>query len=557
MPDDVQEAVVDGKPQKRVAILGPKRAAETYTAKRPGYINVGDLGVQATDEHMDAQFLAVMQAAKAGARALPPAISSDASGTRVIELGAGTYTFTELKALMGREGMTSKVNGIRFQGAGRGLTVVVFSPAETGALMFNDYWLNIAISGITFATLTAGSTFMQSYTTHSAQQYTFTDVGWSGPWKYVFDLQGNDNNSEFTFYSCSTSKLANDGTFLYIGGTNTSDQFLNYWFYGFKHWSTSASIIDASRGGHFHFFGADVSDWGSALTAPRKLFNLRGFVHSQGVTHMHVNSLRVEAKSPHCGLLYSEWPSGNVSIQTDWSSQMPFQTYGNMVDINVEQNNGAIYNIHDSHLAGTINVTYGVNAYTKRHAISVRNTHWAQKLTPSEVVTYTQPAANKIDPHVDFIGCRGDSSDPITTTASGATAWDATVGATSGDLVKPVTKRQLLVHGINGGLSTPSGRVRFNLPVGALITGFRAFAPAGTSTEADGGSFSLSTTEATPTVVASLTLSTARSAGYNLSTELAVPYLCSARQKATLDVLATDITQTNALNHSIVVEGYW
>jgi hypothetical protein len=36
-----------------------------------------------------------------------------------------------------------------------------------------------------------------------------------------------------------------------------------------------------------------------------------------------------------------------------------------------------------------------------------------------------------------------------------------------------------------------------------------------------------------------------------------VPYLCSARQKATLDVLATDITQTNALNHSIVVEGYW
>jgi hypothetical protein len=106
-------------------------------------------------------------------------------------------------------------------------------------------------------------------------------------------------------------------------------------------------------------------------------------------------------------------------------------------------------------------------------------------------------------------------------------------------------------------LSTPSGRARFNLPVGALITGFRAFAPAGTSTEADGGSFTLSTTEATPTVVGSLTLSTARSAGYNLSTELAAPYLCSTRQKATLDVVATDITQTNALNHSIVVEGYW
>jgi hypothetical protein len=272
---------------------------------------------------------------------------------------------------------------------------------------------------------------------------------------------------------------------------------------------------------------------------------------------MHVHSLRVEAKSPHAGLLYSEWASGNVSIQADWSSQMPFQTYGNMLDIVLEQNNGPVYNIHDSHLAGTINITYGVNAYQKQHRVLVEKTHWAQKSTPSEVVTYTQPASNKIDPQVKFTDCRGDSTDPITANTLGTTIWDATVGHQGGDLVKPLVKRQLVVHGINGGLSTPSGRARFSLPVGALITALRAMAPAGTSTETDGGSFALSTTEATPTVIASLALTTARSAGYNIGAELAVPYLCSSREKATLDVVATDITQTNALGHSIIIEGYW
>jgi hypothetical protein len=511
-----------------------------------------EAAAMAADEHMR---IATRDARFSGR--VSDGISSDLLGTRVIELGAGTYQISELRGMLGREGMTSKINGIRFRGAGRGLTVVVFSPAELGALMFNDYWINIAIEGITFHTTVAGATFMQSYTTHNAQQYTFTDVSWTGPWKYVFDLQGNDNNSEFTFYSCSTSKMAADGAFLFIGGANTSDQFLNYWFYGFKHWSTSAALIDAARGGHFHVFGMDVSDWGAGLTAPQKLFKLRGTSHSQGVQHMHVHSLRVEAKSPLAGLLYSEWASGNVSIQADWSSQMPFQTYGNMLDIVLEQNNGPIYNIHDSHLAGTINITYGVNAYQKRHRVVVRDTHWAQKLTPSEVVTYTQPGSNKIDPQVEFVSCRGDSSDAVTSTAAGATVWDATVGALGGDLVKPLVRRQLVVHGINGGLSTPSGRARINLPVGALITALRAMAPAGTSTETDGGSFALSTTEATPTVIASLALTTARSAGYNIGAELAVPYLCSSREKATLDVVATDITQTNALGHSIIIEGYW
>jgi hypothetical protein len=499
----------------------------------------------------DSIILAAMTEAKNAARAGTG--GSDPVGSRVIDLPAGDYTISTLNGLIGAEAMASKVNGLRFRGAGKGLTRIVFTPGSAGSLILNDYWLNIGFTGMTFVTTVSGTDFMRSYTTHNAQHYSFTDCEWAGPWNHVFDLQGDNNNSEFVFINCATTGILAAGAFLYIGATNSSDQFLNYWFYGFKHWSTSAPLVDIARGGSVHIFGLDASDWGAASTSTSPaLFNLRGAAHSLGVCEFHAQGVRVEAKSANAKLLYSEWPGGNVSLQADWGSQSGAYTYGDIIKIVYTNVNGPIYDIHDSVLAGSINVAYGVNDFTARHVIRVRDTKWLQKSSPSDVVTYTRPTTNTIDPSVDFVACQGGSSSIFTT--AGFDVWDATVSWNAGDMLKPVQKRQLTVRSIFGS-PTAGSSYYLNLPVGALVTGMRAFAPAGNTGNGETPSWALKTAD-NATTVATVTAPGARSAGYNVVTELAVPFLCDTKARAALAVVPTNAT-TQATYGMVVVEGYW
>lgn len=100
--------------------------------------------------------------------------------------------------------------------------------------------MNVHFEGITFVALTPGCTFFHSdsgnsTSLHVAQGFLFSDIHWVGPWKYITNLTGGDNNSEWKFYHCSIISMDNNGVFLYTapdafssGGTQTSDQFLNF-----------------------------------------------------------------------------------------------------------------------------------------------------------------------------------------------------------------------------------------------------------------------------------------------------------------------------------------
>lgn len=410
----------------------------------------------------------------------PQGLASDPLGSTTIRLPAGTYWVRDIRGLMGAEGTASKVRGLRFQGAGSDLTHVIFDPPAPGALAFNQYWQNIHMEGITFSVTRPDCTFMHTVanTGSAVQEYTFTDVKWSGPWKYGFNLQGGNNNSEYRFFGCGTTQMQADGAFLYVGTDNTSDQFLNYWFYGFKHWSTSASLIDAARGGHFHFYGVDVSAWGGDLTAPRYLFNLRGKSHSAGVQTFTANGLRVEAKNGYAGLLNSEWGDGNVSIQCDWSSQTFKYVYGDIINIDLSNVSGPTYNFHDSNLAGGVRVQWASATWVTQPAIRFRDCVWRQRLTPSEVVKYVVPADNyaAFTPPVEFVGCRGEEQNAA---RGGASVWDATVGHATASLVQPAQPRVLTVRGVRG---APAGAetTRVHLPVGAIITGLAPINSTGT-----------------------------------------------------------------------------
>lgn len=518
----------------------------TLNIRHPDYGATGD---GATDD--SAAFLAATQAAFAARRASITGVATDPSGTVVIDLPPGVYTITELNGLLGREAPTEKVWGLRFRGAGSGLTIVVFDPASDGALVTNTYWMNVAFSGITFSTLYAGATFLESVANNGVQRYIFDDCAWWGEWQYVCNLTGTDNNSEFTFRDCETAGMQAGGAFLYIGTASTSDQFLNYWFYGFKHWSTSAAILDVAKGGQFHFYGLDVSAWGSGLVSPAYLFLLKGVGHGHGVEQLHIHGMRMEMASDFACLLYTEWADGNISIQADLTGQLSAYTYGDIILVSLQGVNGPIIRIHDSRMAGGIEVEYATGGYQTQPGIFIENTRWHQKLTPSEVVTYTPIGAHTelTEPLVEFVDCRFDNDEVYT--ANGYSVGDAIMGGGS-PMVIDQPKRSLRVGATFG----TGDWANINLPIGAIITGLTVLVPAGLTAEADGAVWTLATQEAVPTTIATATVPGAMSAGAYIEQPVSPPFLCSTRDRASIHLEVTGLT-TNSYDFRVLIEGYW
>lgn len=520
-----------------------------YTYDIRDYGGVGDGSTDNT-----AAFLAVLTAAKSARRTLPFSLSSDAVGTVTILIPAGDYVITSPGGLLGQEASSLKTKGLVFQGVGAGVSNIIFNPSSAGSLVQNDYWLNLQFRDLGFYSAVAGCTFFDSNTTHNAQRFQFISCSFN-KWKYVVNLRGNNNNSEMFFLNCHAEGTEAAGAFFYVGTTSTSDQFLNYWFIGCTHWVTDAPFIDAAMGGHFHIYGLDASAWGATLTSTKYLFNLRGASHALGVCSFTADGVRVEAKNALCGLLYSQWPQGNVTMQVDWSSQSNTYTYGNIIDIVYSNVGGAIYRFHDSFLAGGVRVGFSVGDWAYLHKIIFENCFWRQKNTPYDVVTYDTSAAGTNTanvPPVEFKNCRSNTLNSVTN-AAGAATWDATIGY-RGDLLQTLTPRVLSVRGVHG--APNSGVLTAILPQGALITDFEALSPAGAVSEANGGTWTLATTEGTPATIATATVAGAMSAGYHVKVVLSVPFHCNSVDKAKLTITPSSVDHNNS-QALLLIKGYW
>ena len=380
-------------------------------------LNVKDYGAVGNGSADDsAAFQAVMTAAK-NATHIYSATGSDPRGQVTIYIPPGVYLITANEGLMGAEGTSAKAFGLRFVGEGEGITNLVFQPSSAGDMCYNAYWMGLRFEHLTLISKTAGSTFMHSIVSGGAstpQDYLFTDVEWRG-FQYLFYLEGSNNNSEYTFMRCTSTGLETGGAWLYVPSSvgSSGDQFLNYWWYSCKFWSTSGALIDAAYGGHFHIYGLDASAWGSSLTANSKLFYLRGVTHAYGSQSLSVYSLRCEAKSAYGGLLYSQWPAGNVNFeQVDWSSQVSNYTYAELVYIDVQNIDGAIYNFKACRLAGPVTIAYASNAWQHSHRVAFEDCSWLQQESPTDVVVYSNSGGNAhAKPPVQFIRCRGPKTD--------------------------------------------------------------------------------------------------------------------------------------------------
>jgi len=516
----------------------------------------GAKGDGITDD--SAAFLAALHAAKAAARSLPAFLSYiDKVGGVAIEVPAGDYLITTTGGLLGAEALATKVAGIKFVGAGYDISNIIFKPASADALCTNDYWQQVQFQDLGFYAGTAGCTLFAPNATHSGQGYKFVNCYFC-KWKYLATPLGTDNNSEWLFLNCHSRNMEDAGAWAYIPAVGASDQFVNWWFYGCSHWSTSAPIIDFAAGGGVHIHGMDVSDWGVNLIAPGYLFNLRGNAHGSGTCGFSAKGLRWEGKNNNAAILYSEWNQGNVSIRDlDAGPLSGTYTYGDVIWIKYGGVDGSIYNFTDSVIPGGVKVGWGVGDWGNSHRITFRDCTWLQRDTPDAVVNYDASAAggnNQNPPPVKFINCRPATGLSDVTSGTGAMVWDATMGY-RGELVQTLQERWLSVRGV-WGVAVDGVTLTATVPVGALITGLRTMAPAASTPDGTTGVWTLATTEGSPATIATVSSGGALSAGYDVTTSLAQPFISSTAAKAKMTLTCTGVTTYNP-SGLVMIRGLW
>jgi hypothetical protein len=143
-------------------------------------------------------------------------------GFAVIALDGGIFYINQSYAMMPglTNGPTVKMSGLKFRGAGSGITWIVYTPATVGPLCYNRFISNVQFEGISFFGNSITSDFYQSSEQGGAsniQHFNHTDCTWTHDWQNIALFTGGNNNSENRWDRCAVA--ANGGTianWLYI-----------------------------------------------------------------------------------------------------------------------------------------------------------------------------------------------------------------------------------------------------------------------------------------------------------------------------------------------------
>ena len=199
-------------------------------------------------------------------------------GRTVIQIPAGEFLITRPYALMNGVAPTKPANGLRFSGAGKRMTTLVFRP-EVGPGSYlcrnENIWANLSFERMQFRSATPGASFFSSYSTGQAQDYRFSECEWMGEWEYGLALDGTDTNSEMLWEACRVGGRYRKA-FLYSGLTgreqadpNDQDQFLNYWFNDMKVEYEWGNFLEFPYGGSISCRGGSYIITGTRPRAPR------------------------------------------------------------------------------------------------------------------------------------------------------------------------------------------------------------------------------------------------------------------------------------------------
>ncbi|MFF3846926.1 glycosyl hydrolase family 28-related protein [Streptomyces sp. NPDC002328] len=320
-------------------VVGGGGREVSATARRSRVINVADLGAVGDGRTDDSgAFIA--------AYTLAAARVTRGVGRTVIEIPAGEYLITRPHALLNGVPPLGPASGLRFSGAGKRMTTLVFRPAQgPGSYLCRneDIWSNVSFERMQFRSATPGASFFDSYSTGKAQDYRFSECEWMGEWEYGIALSGTNTNSEMRWEACRVGGGYRKA-FLYSGLTrrgqadpNDQDQFLNYWFTDMKVEYEWGNFLEfpyggsiTCRGGSYIITGTrpqSTEEYGTTSTFFR--FPVTG--HHDSVQRFHAQDIRFEVRNPDVRIIDSAWRSGTVHFSDCDDTGIAFKDFSSEV----------------------------------------------------------------------------------------------------------------------------------------------------------------------------------------------------------------------------------
>lgn len=561
MADDavgIAELSASGTPSGTTFLRGDNVWATPSGASSGTVINVRDYGAVGDGTTNDAAaFAAAFTAATTGAvstftySGYPRTIHS-------IYIPAGTYLITTNASLI--TSLAATTAGLKFYGDGRETTEIVFNPsAANGYLCNNTRLQHLAFDDISFygtGSNAATATFMKSDTgspSVGVQNYVFNRCNWGGTWKYGVDLLGADNNSELTWFHCSIQD--NWTSFLHVGATGTSDQFLNYDFYTCAIAQVTGDFIDMQYGGCVNVWGGSYihKGNGSQTTSSAQCFfkiGAAGADHYAGAPQLNVQGIRVEHRHNNSQLIHSEWKSGNIAFRSCiTNSNQPLNTDPTAVIQAQFHTAQELPNIvwDNCSLMGKHQYYNGSGTYNWQSGINYNNCYIATFETADAFITTTTegggPPAGL--PLVRFTNCKAKSFD-INEVFDCNINWQSRINAV-------VERRVVSMKKPGGGLPGDGWgtTVTMKLPPNAVITRVTSFKGVTGGSSSTNFSYTLKDAD-------NLTIATAvgnGSTGWNLgySYDSGPLYrVCSTTNKRTLTLTSANIAEAQTDNMFLV-----
>ncbi|CAG7656966.1 glycoside hydrolase family 55 protein [Paenibacillus allorhizosphaerae] len=510
------------------------------------WISVKDFGAAGdgvTDD--SAAFISAIAYAESHIVTNPAPLANGSKLGRVrLFIPPGSYKITQPEALM-RSSFTTSTVGLQIVGAGQAITQILFQPATAGSYLLknNNAWLFATISDLEFHSNSTSNHFMYSYSTGQAQSFVFERIRFRGSWGYTFHLEGTDTNSEFTWRDVDWAGTYVKG--VYVPSTGGSDQFLNYNFFACNFEVQEGDFLHFEKGGNINIWGGSYIHIGANGGT---FFKLLGSVHAYGVERFLCIGARMEHRNSNSKLVYCEWNAGIVSfINVDTSSSVPLRSATEIV-ATFFSNNTKMPSIKfdNCRLLGKHEYTYSANTWQYPHNIVYENCEINQHTSPSDFIVYTANAGTTSvggTPTIHFSNTRGQG-DPT------RKSWECDYGFHKSAF--GVSKRACISIKRSDGKFpyTASTTVNFTLPVNARIVCIWMESPAGAVTETNDATFTVQTTEATPTILAAVTTPN-HAQGFYVKQDLF--FRCDTPERCTLQLVAgSNVAAANPLADCII-----
>lgn len=482
-------------------------------------------------------FIATIATAESAAVIAPDGLSNKRGKIKIF-IPAGSYLITSAEALM-RSSYTQGTYGMDIQGAGRGITGIVFHPTTPGYLMNNNNaWLGITVSDIEFICNDANSSFMRSYSTGSGQNYVFDRCSWRGTWKYGVYLEGTNTNSEMTWYAC---KMTGTWTkYIYSPSATGSDQFLNYNFFA-TDFEGVGDFLHFDKGGNINVWGGSYIHTNIAAGA---FFRLKGNSHAYGVQRFLCIGARFEHRFTTSMLVDCEWNDGTVAfINCDMGSQSPIPGAGTMVSAQFNSVNQKMPDIKFDNcvLMGQHRYIWGSNSFLSPHNVKYENCEVTNFNKPSDFIVFSGSTNFGGRPVIKFRNCRG-TSDLQTY------IWECDYNF-NGSMIGETSKKIISLRNVNGALPGASdGTIQVFLPLNVIVTRVTLYSLAGGAPNSNAASFTVQSSEGTPTVLGTVSVANYQT-GFNSNTDNF--FVCNSDAKRQI-VLTTTATQGNGNGYCLI-----